>query len=334
MFRDNLFKIIRMIPWVGKKKYFLAAFIYMTPKKILNIIRCEFDAYRKTIYPKSQPYIIILDIANFCNLRCTYCPTGAGKQSGRKTMSMSLELVDQILDEIGDKLVIAYLYNWGEPLLNKNVGAIVRAFHKRGIFTSLSSNLSLRCKDRLEDICDAGLDHLDPSIDGATQEVYQKYRKGGDLQLALDNIKYLAEYRKKRNRVNPVIDWQFLEFDHNIHEVNQAKNIAKKVGADRFFTRHGNTPADKETKTYHKKKKPSCKLLYRSLVINADYTVAPCCYVYKKENDFGDLHTDSIRNIRNNDKYVTGRKLFSDSYLNNLDMESEHPCFSCYKNHR
>ena len=144
-------------------------------------------------------------------------------------MSMSLELVEQILDEIGDKLVIAYLYNWGEPLLNKNVGAIVSAFHKRGIFTSLSSNLSLRCKDRLEDICDAGLDHLDPSIDGATQEVYQKYRKGGDLQLALDNIKYLAEYRKKRNRVNPVIDWQFLEFDHNIHEVNLAKNIAKKL---------------------------------------------------------------------------------------------------------
>ena len=227
---------------------------------------------------------------------------------------------------------MVYLYNWGEPLLNKNIAIIIELFHKKGIFTSMSSNLSLECDKQLEDICDAGLDHLDPSIDGATQEVYQKYRIKGNIQKALDNIKYLIKYRKKKRRKNPIIDWQFLEFKHNIHEIEAARKISSDIGVDRFFTRHGYTPNDKTEISEHsgdKVVKSKCNLLYRSIVINGDYSLAPCCYLYNKSDDFGNLRTDTIMTIRNNKKYIFARSLFSSTRRDELIIDPKHPCVKC-----
>lgn len=334
MLQNHWFRLMRRIPHLGTKKYFLAASTYITPRKLINIARCEYEAARRVLQPKSFPYIAILDITNVCNLRCPYCPTGIRQDSGRRPAFMTPETVSRILDEIGDYLVMVYLYNWGEPLLNKDIGRIIELCHKRGIFTSLSSNLSLPdCSRTLEALCDAGLDHLDPSIDGATQEVYQIYRKNGDLSQVLNNMRYLSAYRHRMQRSNPVIDWQFLDFPHNRQEIERARTLAREVGADRFFTRHGYTPQD-NTADGTRETVPaagSCNLLYRSIVINADSSIAPCCYMYSSRNDFGNFRQDKIRDIRHNKRYTFARSLFNPRHTRQLPDNLQHPCLNCHK---
>ena len=343
-FRDRWFKWMRRVPYLGNRKIFLACAVYMTPKKLWNILRCELELRRRVLKPKSHPYIAVLDVTNACNLRCPFCPTGTHQASGRKLSMMTPEFVEHLLEHVGDYLVMVYLYNWGEPLLNKDIAEIVRVCHDRGIFTSLSTNLSVKHTDRLEGMCDAGLDHIDPSIDGATQEVYQEYRKEGKIDLVYSNIRHLLAYRESRDRVNPVIDWQYLDFDHNRHEIEAARKKAQELGVDRFFTRHGYTPDDGEEEWIESRgdqdkgamrtPKYSCELLWRHVVVNADGGVAPCCYMYRKEHDFGQVGEESLEEIRNNETYVMARKLFDVRLKDEIPDDLRHPCLVCEVAHQ
>ncbi len=332
MIRDRWFQIMRKLPRLGTSKYFIAGSVYLTPKKIANIVKCEIECRRRVLKPESHPYIIVLDVTNVCNLRCPYCPTGAGQRSGRKASMMTADFVAHLLDHLGDYAVMLYLYNWGEPLLNPEIADIVRVAHDRGIFTSMSSNLSVKCDSRLEEMCDAGLDHIDPSIDGGTQEVYEIYRKFGDIELVFENIKRIVAHRKAAGRSNPVIDWQYLDFEHNHHEIPAARMKAKELGVDRFFTRHGCTPDDnKDDQDAHSfgSKKYSCELLWRSIVVNADSGVAPCCYMYDRSHDFGRVDEQSIQDVRHNETYVMARRLFDDRRAHELPPDLLHPCLLC-----
>jgi hypothetical protein len=72
------------------------------------------------------------------------------------------------------------------------------------------------------------------SIDGATQPVYEKFRRNGDLELVFDNIRKLVSAKRELGKRTPVLSWNFLAFEHNAHEIPLATQIARKLGVDRF----------------------------------------------------------------------------------------------------
>ena len=58
--------------------------------------------------------------------------------------------------------------------------------------------------------------------------------------------------------------------------------------------------------------KPSpCFYLYRSMVVNPDGGVSPCCVVSNRATDFGQLPAADITQFWNNDRYQSARALFS-----------------------
>jgi hypothetical protein len=72
------------------------------------------------------------------------------------------------------------------------------------------------------------------SIDGATQPVYEKFRRSGDLELVFGNIRKLVAAKRALGRRTPVLSWNFLAFEHNAHEIPEAARIARRLGVDRF----------------------------------------------------------------------------------------------------
>jgi MoaA/NifB/PqqE/SkfB family radical SAM enzyme len=369
MISDMRYRLARRVPILGANKYFLAVTSYLTWHKLLSILRCERHRRRRIIRPQALPYIAILDVTNVCNLRCPYCPTGAGISSGRRPSKMTVEDVTRLAEEFGDQLLIAYLFNWGEPLLNPDIASIVDVLHRKRVFTCISSNLSIKLIDRLLDACDAGLDYIMLSIDGTTPETYGAYRRRGNFEVVLENVKRLVEHRRLRRARNPVIEWQFLEFRFNRHERSLAEEMAKKLGVDVFRARPGSAPeedsvnatlpsADEEkgaesrdkrvasllrwldlrltggALTAHgalslKKSDGGCDLLWRSVTINADLGVAPCCYMYRKENDFGDLDEGGLKAVWHGERYVQARSLFNKEVFPELPKNLMHPCLRC-----
>ena len=188
-------------------RYFLAVADYGSRRKLWNFVRCEVDKMRRCVHPVSLPYIATVDVTNFCNLRCPYCMTGQGR-AGRPRGEIDIGHVQTLVDELGDYLLIANLSNWGESMLSPGISDVVKVFHDRRVFTSLSTNLVLKKKDNLGKICQAGLDYLIMSIDGSTQETYAKYRRGGDLSLVLENVEYLVKYKRSFNLRRPILEWQ------------------------------------------------------------------------------------------------------------------------------
>ena len=63
-----------------------------------------------------------------------------------------------------------------------------------------------------------------------------------------------------------------------------------------------------------------CFYLYRSMTINPDGKVSPCCVVNSQRHDFADLNEKAeidIGQIWNNPKFQSGRSLFSPQDLPN-----------------
>jgi hypothetical protein len=64
--------------------------------------------------------------------------------------------------------------------------------------------------------------------------VYEKYRKGGDINKVLENIDKVNRLKLALNSPRPVLTWQFIVFGHNEHELPRAREMALERGMDFF----------------------------------------------------------------------------------------------------
>ena len=70
------------------------------------------------------------------------------------------------------------------------------------------------------------------SVDGASEDTYQIYRKGGSFQEVINNIKKINHYKKIYKSKLPKLKWQFIIFGHNEHELPLAKTNGSRAGHD------------------------------------------------------------------------------------------------------
>jgi radical SAM protein with 4Fe4S-binding SPASM domain len=304
-----------------------------TPRKLANLARVEYERKTRQIEMKGHPYLLIIDPCNYCNLRCPLCPTGVGNL-GRQQAMLSLDHFKQYFDPLADYLFEAYMHNWGESLLNKNVFSMIEYAQSRNVGTNLSSNLSETSSNDLDRLLDAGLEYLIVSLDGTNAQSYSKYRVRGKYDNVVENMHELIRRRNARGLKTPRVEWQFIVMKHNEREVAIAEEMAKKIGVDllRFIpvgmpydtcdrqavkdewypvTLEGRAYSDDVEQQFGQANKPSpCFYLYRTMVVNPDGGVAPCCVVYKESSDFGRLPAE-VMSLWNNDNYQSARSLFS-----------------------
>jgi len=182
-----------------------------------------------------MPKMLALDPTNLCDLKCPLCPTGLRDKTVERG-SIKLEQFKTIIDQLAKHLQSINLYSWGEPLLHKSLVHMIRHTainHKVRTITSVHlGNLS---DEQVEGLATSGLDKLIVSVDGATQEVYEKYRVGGDIEKVFTNMKRLMEAKKRHNSKVNVI-WNFLVMKQNEHQMDMAKKRAKKIGVEITFS--------------------------------------------------------------------------------------------------
>ena len=74
------------------------------------------------------------------------------------------------------------------------------------------------------------------SIDGATQESYEKYRQRGKLDLALANLAAMADEKRRSHLDLPFLNWRYILFKWNDsdEEMDLARKRAAELGVDRL----------------------------------------------------------------------------------------------------
>jgi pyruvate-formate lyase-activating enzyme len=184
----------------------------------------------------SRPFQLMLDPVNNCHLSCPGClHTSNPKHAGTFDWPgglMAMPVYERFLAEHGPTAWGLVLYNWGEPLLNKRTPEMIRLAKRHLLHVCLSTNFSVRFD--VPALVGSGLNFLFLSLDGATQSTYSKFRRGGDLELCLDNLRLVLEERRRQGTGLPFVLWRYLTFEHNLHEVEDAMRLAREIGVDQF----------------------------------------------------------------------------------------------------
>jgi MoaA/NifB/PqqE/SkfB family radical SAM enzyme len=226
--------------------YGRGAFSKLLTLKIVNLAVARYHYLHRHSIVASRPLQLMIDPSNSCQLHCPCCvhtSNSAWRRDCEKHWpagNLPNNKYEDIIKAYAPFAFAVYLYNYGEPFLNKNVFEYIRKAVRYGTYVTVSSNMSL-AKFDAEALVESGLNSLIMSIDGATQSAYVRYRRGGDMDMVLENVNKVVAAKKRLRSNFPLLVWQFLTFKHNIHEVDLALERARGMGVDVF---HILTPFD------------------------------------------------------------------------------------------
>ena len=207
--------------------------------KLLNLLLTKYEYLNKRINKIARPIGFMLDPANGCQLGCATCINTFNREFTASYFNpvpkgiMKEDTFDAFIDDVGLSAFSGHFYNNHEPLLNKKTPAYVKKAANFRVETFISTNLSFS-KLNVEALVLSGLKELMVAIDGVTQEVYSKYRRGGVVDLVFDNVRSIVETKRKLGMSTPYLRWQYLTFEHNVCEVEQAIETARDLGFDSF----------------------------------------------------------------------------------------------------
>jgi radical SAM protein with 4Fe4S-binding SPASM domain len=289
------------------------------------------------------PVSISFEPTTSCNLRCPECPSGL-REFTRPRGMLKRDFFEKTIDEIYKDILYLIFYFQGEPYLNKNFLEMVSYASSKGLYTATSTNAHFLTDEMAKKTVESGLDRLIISLDGTTQEVYEQYRREGDMEKVIEGARNIVKWKKKLKSKKPFVFFQFLVVRPNEHQIEDVKKLAKEVGVDevRFKTAqiydYENDPnkliptnekfsrykKDKEGKHIAKNKLQNhCSKLWEANVITWDGMVVPCCFDKDATHRLGDLKNQSFKEIWQNKNYKSFRKELTKS-RKNIDI-----CANC-----
>lgn len=303
----------------------------LTRSKLFNVFLLGLSYYFSKLSKQSvqsgKPMTISIEPTTKCNLRCPECPSGL-RSFSRPTGDLDIVFFKDILDQIHRELIYLIFYFQGEPYLNRHFPEMIKYASEKRIYTISSTNGHFLNDDNARQTIESGLDRLIISIDGTTQEVYQSYRRGGSLDMAIQGAKNIIKWKKMLRSHKPYLVVQFLVVKPNEHQIKQLKILAENLGVDKVSLKsaqiydfeNGNPliPGNEKYSRYLKntdgtyriknEMRNSCWKMWNSCVITWDGKVIPCCFDKDAQFIMGDLKNQSFDQIWSDQKYHNFRK--------------------------
>lgn len=273
------------------------------------------------------PYAFSYEPTNICNLKCPECPSGQNNLNREKGYANIVDFKKLIVN-IKKHCFYLNLYFQGEPFLNKNLSKMIAYAVKNKIFTAVSTNGHFIDENTATNIINAGLGRLIISLDGASQESYEQYRKGGDFNKVISGIKIIINTRKKLKANNPIVVIQCLALSSTEYEIQKIKDLANELGVDKIEIKTAQfynlidknflMPSQNKYSRYKKtssgksiiknKLANKCFLLWSSSVITWDGYVVPCCFDKDAKYSYGNINNMSFKSIWKNSNAKKFRK--------------------------
>lgn len=210
---------------------------YLTCVKLANMALVNVQFKLKTERVLGRPYRMKIEPTNICNTHCQLCPTGIGLE-GRPKGKMTHDQFRRLVDGFRHHLVSLDLSMWGDPLIVPDIYRMIRYAHDRRIWTYLSSNLHAFKPERgqAELLVVSGLDMLTCSLHGASQQTYEIYQPGKDLEAGVAKIRAILATRDRLASATPRLQLNFVVTRHNEHEIDDFKALADRLGCEPVFS--------------------------------------------------------------------------------------------------
>lgn len=207
---------------------------------LMQVVDAGVRVPQETILPH-LPRRLFVEPCVSCNLSCfeACCNHENGIHFTRSARLLAWETYTKVIDEIGPELHRIDFFNYGESFIHpKAIDMIAYAksrFPQIYLFTS-TNGLLLNTEDKLRGLVESGIDEITFSVDGATQDTYVRYRRGGDFNKVSRIMKRLVEIKQKMDSETPFINWRYILFRWNDsdEEMNLARQLAAEMGVDKL----------------------------------------------------------------------------------------------------
>lgn len=315
--------------------------------KLSNYILTDAQKTRKELFLFGYPYWLVMDPCNYCNLHCPFCPTGQKRETRTKS-KLNFNDFKNIIDKLGPYLIHIDLVNWGEPFLNEQIFEMIKYAKQHHLDIKIDTNMNHFDEQAAEKLVLSGLDKIVVSIDGLNEETYSKYRRGGNFQVVMNNLRLLIKKRRELKSSKPYITWQFLVFRHNEHEINNVIKTGKNMGVDHvgisnaFIGDKDWIPLNSNYSNYNIEEinnneltsdhfklaqERFCNWPWEAIAINTNGSVSPCCSVENEKDDFGNIFDQPFEKFWNDEKYLIARNYIRDKDQN--ITTDKHICVGC-----
>jgi MoaA/NifB/PqqE/SkfB family radical SAM enzyme len=189
--------------------------------------------YLKWLDRDSSPLLkqFNIPVTDSCNLSCIMCPRH--QALNLKPVHAADIVVERLLAEVPN-VVSVLLQGMGEPLLYPRLLEIIlrfKAVARPEAQIGLTTNATLLNESMAVALCQAGLDFIYFSLDGATKEVYETVRVGADFDQVTENIARMVRLRR-RHRPGLQTMINFVIQPENRHQIADIAKLAARLGVD------------------------------------------------------------------------------------------------------
>jgi hypothetical protein len=186
------------------------------------------------------PSRLYIECTAACNISCfqACCAPETGITRTRQAGMLDFELFRRVVDEAGPALGRIDFFNYGEAFLHKRAIEMCEYIKQRfpHIYLYTSTNGLAFNEEKARRLVHSGIDEVTFSIDGATPDSYARYRQRGDFNLAIGNLRVMAEEKRASSRDVPFLNWRYILFRWNDSEgeMARARALAADIGVDRL----------------------------------------------------------------------------------------------------
>ena len=173
----------------------------------------EYRMLANGIRSTSHPVLAHIIPTRRCNLSCTYCNEYDDFSKPVPTEEMKRRI--DHLARLGTSIIS---FSGGEPLLHPDLDILIRHIRSTGAMAGMITNGYLLNVERIQRLNDAGLDHMQISIDNIKpDDVSKKSLKTLDVRLQM-----LSEHAEFHVNINSVVGG-------GIHDPHDAIAVAKRA---------------------------------------------------------------------------------------------------------
>jgi radical SAM protein with 4Fe4S-binding SPASM domain len=153
----------------------------------------------------SHPRWVFIQLLEHCNLRCRMCYEWGdhGAYHDKKALHrLDINVVEKVIEDCTPGRPLYDLYG-GEPLLYRDIWAVLQAIRRAGSRAQMPTNGTLLAKSA-ERLVEAGLHRIWVSLDGPP-EINDRQRGPGVFTRAVEGIDRLQAVRRRRGVRYPLI---------------------------------------------------------------------------------------------------------------------------------
>ena len=116
----------------------------------------------------SHPLALIAEITHRCPLHCVYCSNPL--EMVRAQSELATEAWVRVFQEAAQLGVLHLHLTGGEPLARTDLAELITAAHSAGLYTNLITSGVGLSEDRLQQLVNAGLDHIQISFQDSRED--------------------------------------------------------------------------------------------------------------------------------------------------------------------